>query len=131
MTKNSQHKGLTLDTGALIAIERETDFARALVLNARSSGTPIAIPAGVLAQAWRGGARQTPIARLIKDPIVECPPLDQFAGIQVGRVCAHTGTSDVIDAHVALIARERGYAVVTSDPDDIRAIDPSLRIIEI
>jgi hypothetical protein len=49
----------------------------------------------------------------------------------VGLVCAATGHHDVIDVHVALCARERGHAVVTSDLDDIARVDPSLVIISV
>jgi hypothetical protein len=34
--------------------------------------------------------------------------------------------SDPIDAHIVLLARERDWPVLTSDPDDLLAIDPSL-----
>jgi len=35
--------------------------------------------------------------------------------------------SDPIDAHVVLLARERGWPpVLTSDPGDVLAIDPTL-----
>jgi len=43
--------------------------------------------------------------------------------------CAATGVTDVIDVSVALCARDRGHAVVTSDPGDIRAADPSLTVL--
>jgi hypothetical protein len=35
----------------------------------------------------------------------------------------------VIDISVALCARDRGHAVVTSDPGDIRAAGPSLTVL--
>jgi hypothetical protein len=35
----------------------------------------------------------------------------------------------VIDVHVALCARERRHAVITSDPDDISRVDPTLPVI--
>lgn len=44
-------------------------------------------------------------------------------------MCAHSGHNDVIDVHVALCARERGHAVVTSDPGDISRIDPAIPVI--
>jgi hypothetical protein len=44
-------------------------------------------------------------------------------------LCAATGTSDVVDVSVALCARDRGHAVVTTDAADLRAIDPSLPLI--
>jgi hypothetical protein len=40
----------------------------------------------------------------------------------VGELCAMAGVSDVVDGHVALHARRRGLAVVTSDLDDISAL---------
>jgi hypothetical protein len=43
-------------------------------------------------------------------------------------LCAQTGHHDVVDVHVALCARQRNHAVVTSDPDDIACIDSSLTI---
>jgi hypothetical protein len=58
-------------------------------------------------------------------------PLDDITARAVGLVCGRSGHSDVVDAHVALCARDLGQAVVTSDPNDLRAIDPGLRIIAI
>lgn len=51
------------------------------------------------------------------------------AARSVGPMCARTGHEDVIDVHVALRARERGHAVITSDPGDISRIDPALPVI--
>jgi hypothetical protein len=48
----------------------------------------------------------------------------------VGLMCARTGHDDVIDVHVAMCARERSHAVVTSDPGDIARIDPELLLIK-
>ncbi|HET6759758.1 MAG TPA: hypothetical protein VFH20_10815 [Propionibacteriaceae bacterium] len=49
----------------------------------------------------------------------------------IGTLCAASGHHDVSDVHVALCARERGHAVVTSDLDDIARVDPSLVIIRV
>lgn len=88
----------------------------------------LAIPAGVLAQAWRGGARQARIARLLRASVTSVTPLDQRTALRIGARCAITGTSDVIDVSVALCARDRAHPVVTSDPGDLRAIDTSLSL---
>jgi hypothetical protein len=37
-----------------------------------------------------------------------------------------TGQSDPVDAHLVLVARERDWPVLTSDPEDLLAIDPDL-----
>ena len=46
----------------------------------------------------------------------------------LGRMLGATRTADPVDAHVVLIAREREWPVLTSDPDDLRALDPTLVI---
>jgi predicted nucleic acid-binding protein len=121
--------GTTLDTGALIALESGSRKMAVLVEEALASGAEVAIPAGVVAQAWRGGAGQARIARLLRASITSIVPLDQRQALRVGARCAASGVTDVIDVSVALCARDRGHAVITSDPGDIRAADPSLTVL--
>jgi predicted nucleic acid-binding protein len=121
--------GATLDTGALIALEAGGRRMAVLVEEALASHAKLAIPAGVLAQAWRGGAGQARIARLLRASIAEVVPLDQRLALRVGARCAATGIPDVIDVSVALCARDRGHPVITSDPGDIQAADPSLIVL--
>jgi predicted nucleic acid-binding protein len=99
-----------------------------LVEEALASGAEVAIPAGVVAQAWRGGASQARIARLLRASVTSIVALDQRQALRIGARCAATGVTDVIDVSVALCARDRRHAVVTSDPGDIRAADPSLTV---
>jgi hypothetical protein len=49
----------------------------------------------------------------------------------VGEMCADSGHADVVDVHVALCAREREHAVVTSDPDDLARVDAALPLIRV
>jgi predicted nucleic acid-binding protein len=42
---------------------------------------------------------------------------------------ASNGTSDITDAHVVICARRSDQHVVTSDSDDLRRLDPALRLI--
>lgn len=121
--------GLTLDTGALIAIESGSRRMALLVERAIATGAELAIPAGVIAQAWRGGARQVRIAKLLQLQVTSIVALDAKLAFRVGARCASTGSADVIDVSVAICARDRGHPVVTSDPDDIAAIDPALRLV--
>jgi hypothetical protein len=37
----------------------------------------------------------------------------------------------IVDAHVVICARRTGQQVVTSDPGDLRLLDPTVRLIEI
>jgi len=91
-------------------------------------GAAICIPVGVVAQAWRG-PRQVRLARLIKSPDVDIAIMTLSVARTVGSIRATTGHTDVVDVHVALCARDRRHAVVTSDPDDIARIDPTLQLI--
>ncbi|MDN5933157.1 MAG: PIN domain-containing protein [Pseudonocardia sp.] len=120
---------LVFDTGALIALERRD--ARVIALASRvTAGTVTAyVPVGVVAKSWRGSARQQPIARLLRTRTLTIDPLTEDLAFQLGVLLARTGSSDVVDAHVALLARRLRAVVVTSDPDDIAALDPGLDLV--
>ncbi len=121
--------GLTLDAGALIALDRND--RRVLVLLARAAETRgrVDIPGGALAQAIRRPERQVRLARLIRQPTTVVVPLDRVDATAVGMLLAASGTSDVVDAHVVVCSRRSGYAVVTSDPGDLRLLDPEVRLV--
>ena len=119
-----------MDSGALLALERGRREV-ALLLREALGGGGVAIPSGVLAQTWRGGARQARIGALIADRRVQVPALDREAALGVGRLLAATGSSDVVDGQVALVATARGDVVVTSDAADVRRLAPALRVVEV
>jgi len=123
--------GVTLDTGALIAIERADRRMQALLDEAHTAGLPIDIPAGPLAQAWRSGPRQVRLARTLHLANVTIPALDEPNAKAAGILCGQRGTHDPIDASVVLNARRRDQTVITSDPADLRHLDTHVRIIEI
>jgi hypothetical protein len=122
-------KGLTLDTGALIALESGSRRMAVLVEEALANGVELAVPAAVVAQAWRGGERQVRVARLLRSSVISIVPLDRKLALRVGARCAATRTADIVDVSVALCAHDRRQPVVTSDADDIRAIEPSLTLL--
>jgi hypothetical protein len=121
--------GLTLDAGALIAFERNDRQVTALIKRARERGEKLAAPAGVVGQVWRDGRRQVRLARLLGSEAVEIVALDDLGARTAGQLCGRAGTSDVIDATVVLCARTRGRRVLTSDPDDLRALEPQIALI--
>lgn len=123
--------GFVLDTGALLALESGDARVRALLRQADQHGLPIAVPAGVVAQAWRGGPRQAVIARFLNAVETEVIVLDDMEARAVGVACGLSGHADVVDVHVALVARERRVPVVTSDPGDLASVDSGLDIIAI
>ena len=110
--------GLTLDSGALIAIDKGGSAGRrvwALVKEALSRDASVTLPAGALAQAWRG-PNPVQIARLLHGCEIE--NLDEKLAKAVGRLLTRTRTHDVVDATIAIGATKRGDAIVTSDPTD-------------
>ena len=121
-------KGLTLDAGALIAFDRGTRESALLLRRVRQAGATIFVPTGALAEAWRDGRLQVRLARLLSDADIELVPLDDRVARAAGVLCGVTRTSDVIDASVVLCARERGGAIATSDPVDMRRLDPEVVI---
>lgn len=124
--------GLCLDAGALIALERGDARVRALLRDAIARGAEVDVPTTVVAQVWRGGGpRQARLAALLAADGLAQPTLDAETARAVGHVCGRTGTSDVVDAHVAVHAVARRLAVVTSDPEDIVALAPHLALVRV
>lgn len=120
---------LVLDAGALIAFERNDVRLRTLVELALEHGAPLHAPAGVVAQVWRNGKRQARLARLLGSGAVRVQALDQVEAQATGVLCAAGHTSDVVDASVVLLARRYAAKVVSSDADDLLAIDPELDVV--
>jgi predicted nucleic acid-binding protein len=89
------------------------------------------VPSGVLGQAWRDGRVQVTLGRFLRSEEVEIIPLDEQLARSCGELCGATNTSDIIDASVVILARERKDAIVTSDPSDLRRLDPGAPIIAI
>lgn len=120
--------GITLDAGALIALERGDGRVIAILQRLIAKQDSVRVPAGVLGQAWRNGSRQAVLSRLLATPEVSVKPLDQALAKSCGELCAATSTTDVIDASVILVARQYGDAILTSDVSDLRCLDPDARL---
>lgn len=124
-------RGVTLDAGALIALDRNDRRVVALLARAQETSARVTIPATALAQAVRNPARQARLARLVRQPATDVMALDRVDATGVGRLLAASGTADVVDAHVVLCARRTGQAVATSDPDDLHHLDPTLTLVTV
>jgi predicted nucleic acid-binding protein len=118
--------GFVLDTGALIALDRGDKRTIALLDRAVATGIPLIIPAGVVAQAWRDGARQARLARLLH--AVEVVDLTLGLAQAIGEKISVCGHADVVDVSVAVCAGRNGCTVITSDPSDIAKVDPGLPV---
>ena len=121
--------GVTLDAGGLIALDRADRRMVVLLARARETGARVTVPASVLAQAIRRPDKQVRLSRLIRQPTTDFIDLGRVDATNVGRLLAASRTSDIADAHVVICARRADQPVVTSDPGDLRQLDPALRLI--
>jgi len=108
-------RGVTFDTGMLVALERRHAGALALLRACRLSRASITIPAAVVAEWWRGTHRA-----LLESGRVEAltPELAERAG----ELLASTAGSNAVDATVIASAALRGDLVVTGDEHDLREL---------
>ena len=123
--------GITLDAGALIALDRGDKRLIALLQRALVQRLKLRVPSGVVGQAWRDGRVQVTLARFLRIDEVEVVSLDEQLARACGELCGATDTADIIDASVVILARERRDHIVTSDPHDLRRLDPGCRIIPV
>jgi hypothetical protein len=108
---------LILDTGALIALERNDRAMWRRLKAAMLAGEPPLSHGAVVGQAWRGkGPRQARLAQALAG--IEVRALDEAAGRSAGELLAVARSSDVIDAAVVLLAHD-GDQFVTSDVADL------------
>ena len=130
-TRTRISEGITLDSGALIALDRGDKRMIALLDRALAQSRKFRVPSGVLAQVWRDGRVQAVLSRFLKSDEVEIVPLDEHLAHSCGELCGLRNTLDVIDASVVIVARYRRDPIATSDPDDLRRLDPAANIISI
>lgn len=123
--------GVTFDAGGLIALDRNDRRVVALLARAAEIGARVTVPATALAQAIRQPARQARLARLVRQPTTEIVPLNGPDATSVGVLLAASHTTDITDAHVVICARRARQAIVTSDPNDLRRLDPTAHLVVI
>lgn len=122
--------GITLDTGALVALERRRDRMLRLLRAAKDNRLPVTVPTAVVAEWWRGrtDTRESILGALLIEPMGEM--LARAAGEALAAVRGAT----TIDAVVMASAARRGDIVLTSDIDDLTrlaAFFPSVRVLSV
>ena len=110
---------IVLDSGALIALERNDRPLWTALKLAALDDEDILVPSAALAQVWRGTARQARLASAL-----EFCTLASFDAVAraVGELCGRTRTKDIADAQVAIVAGTRGDVLYTSDPGDMKRL---------
>ncbi len=114
-----------LDAGALVAIDKRDRTVGAMLRVLQRQAEPVRTSAGAVAQVWRAGRRQADLARALLG--LDVAPLDEVAAKKVGELLRSSGTSDPVDAHVALLVPPGGH-VLTSDEPDIKVLLKSRRV---
>jgi hypothetical protein len=121
-------QGITLDTGALIALQNRAKRMRTILKAAQQKNVDITVPAVVLLEWWREGFGRS--HHDILEPMKVEPTtksLAMIAGVALTRI--HVS---LVDAVVMASAAQRGDIVYTSDLPDLQALQshfPSVRVL--
>jgi predicted nucleic acid-binding protein len=121
--------GLTLDTGALIALERRRVRVATLIQVVRADGGRVTVPSVVIAEWWRG--QRGPAARILD--AFDIDPIEARLARTAGEALARIGGGvSAVDALVMASAAARGDRVLTSDVPDLdrlREAFPAVRLL--
>jgi hypothetical protein len=117
--------GVTYDTGALIAADRNHRRMWALHAGFLALEVSPTVPTPVLAEVGRGGSRQASLARFLA--LCTTEPLTEEQAKAVGALTGRADHDDIVDVTVVEGANRRHDAVVTSNPTNIRKIADATR----
>jgi predicted nucleic acid-binding protein len=117
-------QGITFDTGALIALERNRLRIAKVYRAAREQRRVITVPTVVVAEWVRAGAGERTRERLLRSMVVEelTLALAEKAGRVIGQVRGIQPDKGTIDAVVMTSAWLRGDTIFTSDMPDLNRI---------
>lgn len=123
--------GLTLDTGALIALERRDRRALAFIEAAQRDDVTVTVPSPVVAEWWRG--QRGSAAALLHAFDIERTSLEVARA--AGDALAQVGHGpSVVDAIVVASAASRGDRVLTGDVRDLERLGeyfPGVRLLRV
>jgi hypothetical protein len=108
------------DAGALVALDQNDRRMWARHKLALDDERDIHVPAIVVGQAWRDARRHVRLRQALAGCRVDPVGLDTSKA--AGVLCGKTGTADVVDAMVVVMAAALRAIVWTSDPQDISAL---------
>jgi predicted nucleic acid-binding protein len=119
---------IILDSGAIIASERNDPTLAAILKAARKNRTPILVPATVVAKTWRGPSTHARTAHLFGS-VDGFPELNEQSARHVGALLAISKTAAIVDGNVVAIAIAlRPATIVTSDVHDVTHLLKSAKI---
>lgn len=106
---------MILDAGPLIDADRDRRRFAALIQVALEEDDVLRTTEAIVAQVWRD-RRQANLSWALS--AVHVSP-DFGDGRRIGELLAATGTSDVVDAHLAVLGRRTNEPVLTADTADL------------
>ena len=110
---------LILDSGAIISLARGEQRVRAYLVRALELDAPVEIPAVVVAETVRGGAKDATLNRVLK-AVGNIPPATEAHGRLAGALLGRARSASTVDALIVAHAVLGGGAVIlTSDPGDL------------
>lgn len=113
---------LLLDSDGLSKIAADDGRAWAYLKQARQEQARVLVPAVTLAEVLRGGPRDAPVHRVLKQ--VNVVDINKAIGRAAGEILGQVGGDQTVDALVAAVATAQTGRVVilTSDTADIAAL---------
>ena len=119
--------GITFDTGALMALERNRQRIVEVRQAALRAGLRITVPAAVIVEWWRGRSdlREDIVASIHVEPLTAA--IAKVAGEAIARVKGATPVDAIVMASAAL----RGDLVYTSDVDDLERLRSHFRTVRV
>lgn len=118
---------MIFDTGVFIALDNtsQREVVQALVQRMVAEGVVPSTNEAVLAQAWRDPAKHVPLTMLLK-AVTVYPFGDPRT---IGQRCALSGTSDVVDASLAVLSDRLDTTILTTDPDDMVRLGANFEVL--
>jgi len=110
---------LAYDAGLLIAADRNDRTVWADHRRRLEAGLVPITTAPVVSQVSRTG-RQAQLRRFLRGCQIEALTSDQAH--EIGALMGRAGTTDVVDAHLMMVAAATASTVLTTDPDDLEAL---------
>jgi predicted nucleic acid-binding protein len=120
-------RGITLDTGALIALERRKPRGMQLLELAKTRIARLSAPMPVVSEWWRG---RTDVRDRILD-VVNVEPMTLSEAKAAGEALGTVAGSTAVDAIVMAFAASRGDVVYTSDLADLERLQSFFRSVRV
>jgi predicted nucleic acid-binding protein len=123
--------GLTLDTGALIALERRDRRMLAVLTAAQQDDLTVTVPAPVFVEWFRGKPKRV---NAVVDAVTIEPLTAWLARIAGDALVGLPECVSVVDAVVMASAAQRGDYVYTSDIPDLQSLQgvfPAVRLFKV